>query len=456
VATNMLEGLVRYKPGTWELENVLAESIEQVDDVTIEFTLREGVQFHQGYGELTAEDVKYTFERVAGLTEPPLDSPYRGDWAALDNVEVTGTYSGIIHLKEPFAALWTTTLPVFSSHILSKKAVEELGNDAMATNPVGTGPYVIQEWRPNEIVILERFPDYWGTPPEWDEIHILPIVEDSAAEIAFETGEADYGPAGLVTIDRFEQNPDFDVYQFNSLGYYWVGMNVQHPNLTDINIRQAIRYAIDVPSILTAAYDDRLVRGCSLIAPGLVGYWADAPCYDRDVDLALEYLAQAESIPTDLTITITTAEDDRTAAEVVQANLAEIGLDLEIIAQDPSAFYDGGFGEPGLTQRQLVYISYTNFPDPSWATVWFTCDQVGEWNWMYWCSEEFDALHDAALIEQDPDKRAEMYIEMQQIWDEAVHTVWVAFGTNYFVSRTDLNPGVMPHGIALPFATTSK
>jgi peptide/nickel transport system substrate-binding protein len=233
-------------------------------------------------------------------------------------------------------------------------------------------------------------------------------------------------------------------------------MNVQHPNLQDINVRQAIRYAIDVPSILTAAYNDRLVRGCSLVAPGLIGYWADAPCYERDVDLAMEYLAQAESIPTDLTITIDTSEDYRIAAEVIQANLAEIGLDVEIIAQDPSAFYDGGFGEAGLTQRQLVFISYTNFPDPSWATVWFTCEQVDEWNWMYWCNEEFDALHAAALIESDPDARAEMYIEMQQIWDEAVHTVWVAFGTNYIVSRNTINPGHSAHGLVVPWATTSK
>jgi peptide/nickel transport system substrate-binding protein len=233
-------------------------------------------------------------------------------------------------------------------------------------------------------------------------------------------------------------------------------MNVQHPNLEDINVRQAIRYAVDVPAILEAAYDNGLPRACSLVAPGLVGHWADAPCYERDLDKAQEYLAQAASVPESLTLTIDTSEDYRVAAEIIQANLAEIGIDVEIIAQDPSAFYEGGFGEKGLTERQLVYISYTNFPDPSWATVWFTCEQVDEWNWMYWCSEEFDRLHEEALRESDPDARAEMYIEMQQLWDEAVHTVWVGFGANYYAARTDIQPGMMAHGVALPWATTSK
>ncbi|MFT5550111.1 MAG: peptide/nickel transport system substrate-binding protein, partial [Candidatus Azotimanducaceae bacterium] len=96
--------LIEFKSGNkWEWELSSAESIEQVDDLTIKFKLKPGLKWTNGYGEVTAEDVKYSYERYL---DKELNSPNKGDWAPLDNVEVTGTYSGIIHLKEPFAPIW--------------------------------------------------------------------------------------------------------------------------------------------------------------------------------------------------------------------------------------------------------------------------------------------------------------------------------------------------------------
>ena len=211
-ANSILEGLVAYKPGqpgTVEVVNVLAEFIEPSEDgLTIDFKLKEGVQFHGDYGELTAEDVKFSYERIAN---PETDSPYRGDWAALDHVEVTGKYTGQIILKEPFAPLWNSTLPLGSGWVLSKKAVEDMGVEAFATHPIGTGPYEFVEWTPNEKIVLKRFADYWGEALEWDEIHFIPIVEDSAAEIALETGELDFGRIAPGSVDRFEADDRFAV-----------------------------------------------------------------------------------------------------------------------------------------------------------------------------------------------------------------------------------------------------
>ena len=104
----IFSNLVKAKPGeTWAWQLDAAESIEQVDDAHIDFTLRQGIQFTGGFGELTAEDVKYSFERIA---DPKNESPYRDDWAVLDRVEVKDPYNGTIVLKEPFAPLWTISL----------------------------------------------------------------------------------------------------------------------------------------------------------------------------------------------------------------------------------------------------------------------------------------------------------------------------------------------------------
>jgi peptide/nickel transport system substrate-binding protein len=80
------------------------------------------------------------------------------------------------------------------------------------------------------------------------------------------------------------------------------------------------------------------------------------------------------------------------------------------------------------------------------------CDQIDIWNWMYWCDEEFDRLHYDAIKESDPAVRNDMYIQMQQRWDEAVHTVWLAWPTRYFGVRQGLQPGLREDGRVLPTA----
>jgi peptide/nickel transport system substrate-binding protein len=449
------EGLVTFKPGTWDVVNVLAESIEQSEDgLRIDFRLKEGVQFHKGYGELTADDVKFSYER---FIDPELDASYKGDWEALDHVDVTGKYTGTIVLKESFAPLWVSTLPVTAGIILSKKAVDEIGNENYGINPVGTGPYEFAEWTPNQKWILKRFADYRGETPEWDEIHLMPITEDSAAEIALETGEVQGGFVAADAVERFEANDDFQVLSFTSVNYDGILLNVQHPKLQDINVRQAIRYGVDADAIVEAAYLGKATRACAALAPTVLGYWKDAPCYERDVEKAKDYLAKAGLDSLDVTLTVINTELDRTVAEIVQANLADVGINVEIIAQDEGTYWDAGFGEEGIKNRQLTYIRWSSTnPDPFWITVWFPCEQVGQWNWMEWCSEDFDRLHYGAMAELDPEKREEMYIELQKVWDEAATAVWVAHPNNYYVVSTDLVAVTTPLGLIIPKDFRSK
>jgi peptide/nickel transport system substrate-binding protein len=445
------EGLITYKPGTWEVVNVLAETFEpSADGLQFNFKLKEGIPFHGGYGEVTAEDVKFSYERIA---DPKLESPYQGDWAALQEVKVTDKYSGTIILKEPFSALMTTTLPVFSGVILSKKATEELG-DGYATHPISTGPYEFVEWRPKQEVRLQRFADYGGASSEflgtlWDELVFIPIDEDNAASIALEAGEVDFGTLGLVSVGQFEGNDDFVVHNRVTLNYNWIGMNTRSPRLEDINVRQAIRYAIDVPAILEAAYEGRYERATAIIPPGMpIGYWADAPVYERDLAKAQEFLSQAANAPSELDFKFTEETGSTEIAEITQANLAEIGITVTPTKLDSSAYY--ALDPKELQSRDLFYIGFITQPDPSWSTVWFVCDQIDIWNWMYWCDEEYDRLHYAALKESDQAVRNDMYIQMQQLWDAAVHTVWTGWPTDYFAARQGVEPAIRPDGRIQP------
>jgi peptide/nickel transport system substrate-binding protein len=450
------EGLVTYAPGGWDVVNVLAETFEpSPDNLEYKFTLKKGIQFHGGYGELTADDVKFSYERTAGLTEPKLDSPYKGDWAALKEVKVTGPYEGTIILKDTFAPLMRSTLPIFSGWVVSKKAVEELGKK-YPTNPIGTGPYEWVEWKPKQHVRLKKFAQYGGAGKDllgtaWDEILFTPIEDDQAAGIALETGDVDFGELPLTSIDRFEGDSNFTVEKHTTLDFNWIGMNIRSPKLEDINVRQAIRYVIDVPSILEAAFEGRYTRANAIIAPEMpIGYWKDAPQYDRDVDKAKSFLAKAASAPSELELKFTEEPGSRNISEIVQSNLGDIGIKVNLKQLDSSAYY--ALDKAELRSRELFYVGYISNPDPYWSTEWFTCDQIDIWNWMYWCDKPFDDLHYGAIKETDSTKRNDMYLQMQQLWDQAVHTVWLAYPTRYFGARKGIQPALRPDGWLLPSA----
>jgi peptide/nickel transport system substrate-binding protein len=461
-ASGIYEGLLAYKPGTWDLANQLAETFEpSADGLQFTFKLKEGIPFHKGYGEVTAEDVKFSFERVAGLTKPKIESPYSGDWVALQEVRVDGKYEGTIILKEQFAPLTRTTIPAYyGGSILSKKAVTELGEE-YALNPVGTGPYEFVEWEPKQRVLLKRFAEWGGASsefasPQWDELEAVPIDEDATADIALESGDLDFGEIALASVDRFEENDDFTVGKYITFDYSWIGMNLRDPALQDVNVRQALRYAIDVPSIIEAAFEGRWDQATGLIPPSMdIGYWEDAPVYERDVAKAQEFMAQAGLDSLDLRLTIEQGgQGTKEVSEIVQANLAEIGINVEVEGLDSSAYFDLSNVE-ALRNRQLFYINYVSAPDPSWSTVWFITDQIDQWNWMYWSEPAYDRLHEQGLVEQDPERRNEIYIEMQQLWDEAVHTVWVAWPTRYFAVRQGIEATIRPDGRTVPWATRS-
>ncbi len=189
-------------------------------------------------------------------------------------------------------------------------------------------------------------------------------------------------------------------------------------------------------------------RASAILPPGMpIGYWADAPLYDRDIEGAKALLAQASNPPTELEYRYTEQTGARATGEIVQANLAELGINVTFKQLDSSAYF--ALEKEELQSRELFYVGFITNPDPSWSTVWFVCDQIDVWNWMYWCDEEYDRLHYAAIQETDPAVRNDMYIEMQKLWDAAAHTVWLAWPTRWFGAKQGIQPVLRPDGRVL-------
>ncbi len=343
------EGLIAYRPGTSDVVHCLAETFEQSSDgLQFHFTLKQGIPFHRGYGEVQASDVKYSFERIAGLTKPNLNSPYQGDWAALETVRVEGKYSGTIVMKEIFAPTTTNTLCVGggSGSVLSQKAVEKLGK-SFGTNPVGTGPYEWTSWVPGQKLVMTKFADYGGANKAYankflfEEIEALPIQSDDSAYAALESDEINYCELGTSTVSQARQNSSMKVYDTPSGLYYWLAMNVTEPPLDNIWLRRAIRQAVDVPGIIKDAYNGLYTRANAIVSKQMsIGYWADAPQYNQNIALAKSYLRKGGLKDIELKLNVDNSQDDVSASEIIAANLAEIGIKVNIEPVDPAGFSD--------------------------------------------------------------------------------------------------------------------
>lgn len=423
------------------------KSYEVLDDTRVGFEIRPGLMYTNGYGEMTAEDAKFSFERIAN---PETKSPYVDDWSALDHVEVTGKYTGIIHLKQAFAPLFTTTLPGVSGVILPRAAIEAAGGGFSTQPPCFSGPYRIREWTPKTRLVLERNPEWTLDAPEFDEIHLIPIEDPKTAEMGFEAGDLDFTEVGVSSIRRYAaQAPaDSTFEQFDGLNYYWMGINQDNWQLEDQRLRRAIQLAVDQTAIVEAAFLGGASPSAGIVAPGLIGS-RKANIYSRDVEKARALLEEAGyggGFP--LTISIQQTAENLAAAQVIQANLAEVGIQVQINQYESGTFWSLGIRSEGEQWKdvQLFLMRFSMQPDPSWATMWFTPAQVGIWNWQGFDNAEFGELHDAAQRELDDAKRNEMYIRMQDLMEESGDFVFLNFVPIGALYRNTIVPALRADG----------
>jgi peptide/nickel transport system substrate-binding protein len=448
IMRSIFNGLVRCKSAdSWEWELDAAESIEQIDGKTIAFKLRPGIKFSGGFGDMTAEDVKFSYERIA---DPANESPYKDDWAVLDRVEVKDELSGVIHLKEPFAPLWTSTLPTGSGLIVSRKAVEGAGGKFENTVPAYSGRYMIKEWLPKQRTVLVRNPDWTGPQSAFDEIHILPIEDEKTAELGFEAGDLDFTWVSVSSIPRYLKEPPKGgkFVRTPSLAYVWLGMNVESEPFTNDKVRRALQHAIDVAAVVDAAYFGAAEPATGIIAPGLAGH-RDKTLLTYDPARAKELLKEAGlDSGFSCTLDILNKAERVSAAQAIQAQLAEVGITVTIQQHDSGTFWSLGDEKSGDAWKrlQLILNRFSMQPDPSWATAWFTPDQIGVWNWERFNSAEFGELHKQGLVELDEAKRDEIYKRMQDLMEESGAYVFLTHEAVGVAYRDTVQPGLQPNG----------
>lgn len=443
VSRAVFQRLVKHKPNSGELELEAAAEINQVSPTIVEFRLKEGIRFAEGFGTMTAEDVKFSFERI-GLApdagRPP--SPYRGDWVNLERVEVTGELTGRIVLSAPRASLFQIALGDVSGCIVSKRALTERGQ-AHDTAPVGSGPFRLASLERQRGALLRANPDYQGTKPGFEEISIRIIPDARATELALRSGELDFAvlPPSVAEPLRSVQGLNVDVQP--SLQYIFLGINMENGPLADIRVRRAIRLGLDVDQMLLAGYNGKVPRLHSLIPAPVLGNWPQAPVLKRDVAAARALLREAGVSNLRLKLLCLNQPAFQNMALVARALLQEVGIAIDLDARDGASFWSAGMGEAGKS-IELYMTQFNGKLDPNFLTQWFVTGQIGEWNWQRFRSPEFDRLVGEAASELNPARRAQLIIDAQKAMEEQAAFVWLTNNAAFLTHRSWLRPASVP------------
>ncbi|HLR21820.1 MAG TPA: glutathione ABC transporter substrate-binding protein [Tissierellaceae bacterium] len=426
-----------YTDEDMELEPGLAKEWDQLDDNTWEFKLEEGVQFHNGE-ELTADDVKFTLDRMMDSSE------VAHIIGAVESVEVEDDYTVIIKTEEPFSPL-LSHLAHTAASILNEKAVEESGDDYQ-NEPVGTGPYKLVEHESGDKVILERFDDYYREPAKVKNVEFRNVPEGTNRVIGLETEEIDIAYE-IEPVDRSDisDNDDLELIERPSLSTSYIGFNTEKEPYDDVEVRQALNHAIDVDEIIDVVLEGAGTRATGPINDKVFGYDESLEGYEYDPEKAKEMLAEA-GYPDGLDTTIWTNDSPvrEKIAEVVQGQLKEVGVNAEIETLEWATYLERtSAGEHDMFI--LGWVAVTGDADYGLYALFHSSQHGGAGNRTFYDNPEVDELLDKGRVSTDEDERLELYKEAQKEIVEDAPQLFLYFedqnaGVQNYIEGFELNP----------------
>jgi peptide/nickel transport system substrate-binding protein len=413
------------KVTTTEVQPDLAESWTVSDDGTVwTFKLRKGVQFHHGFGEMTSEDVKFSFERQ--LERQP-GMRFAKNLDVIKTIETPDKYTVKITLKE-FDPVFPLRMAGYQQgYIVSKKAVEKYGHDNFGWNPVGTGPFYFVRHTPRDKVVYRAFKDYYGGRPQIDEIRWFDVPEDATKLIGLEKGTFDIVVPNIVTADVAKQvaNMGAVLDRRGPGGQYRFYFNVTKKPFDDIRVRRAFMYAIDRQAIVDTLYPGPLGNlATSCLPKGYFGH-KDLELPEYNPEKAKQLLADA-GFSNGMTIPnyfITKSYAYPKIMVLVQEQLKKVGVDVQLQLVEhptyhqnirknlnPFVLYGGTRLTDGDVMLSLFFAS-SEAPDPA----------TGNKGTNFGHYSGIDDLLAQGRKTRDPKKREQIYFEAQdRIMKDAV------------------------------------
>lgn len=408
--TQQLYDTLLFQDENMEIKPGLATAWSQIDELTWEFTLRQGVKFHNGE-ELTASDVKFTFER---LINPKTKSPAAFILDPVTGVEIVDELKLRITTREPFAPL-LAQLAHSAASILNEKAVTAAGED-YGQKPVGTGPFLFANWTAGATVELARNGAYWGVAPKIDRLIFRNIPEGATRAIELETGAVDIAyDVEPQDIERLAGNDKLQLVRKPTLATNYMGFNLRKPPFDRLEVRQAINYAVNVEEIIEHILLNVGTRARGPLGPNVFGAHLGLDGYEYNPGRARELLAAA-GLPEGFKTTIWTNDSpSRTRiAEAVQAQLQEVGIEATVHALEWGAFLENmaaGRHEMFL----LGWFSVTGDADYGLFSLFHSSQFGGAGNFTFYSNSRVDELLNFGRTSANSGERLVAYQEAQEI-----------------------------------------
>lgn len=340
VVAAIFNGLVRFKPGLATFEGYepdLAESwTSNAAKTEWTFKIRQGVQCHRDNGEFTAEDAAYSLQRAAD----PKRSGFSADLAPIAKAEAIDKYTLKVTLKNAIPSLLGLVSNYTGGFMVCKKAAEAAGEN-FARNPIGTGPFMFEEYKPQQYVKLVANKAYFRGAPKLDSVVYRFIPSDASRDLAFETGEIDllFGKQDEPWLQRMRRTPGVVGVAMEPAELNFLNFNITSKPMDDIRVRRAMMLAIDREGI-TKFRGLNANRVANTVIPSNALGAVDLKLGKPDIGQAKKLLAEAGH-PNGVTIkTISSTNPTiHTILELVQANLAKIGVKLDVQEVDNPTFH---------------------------------------------------------------------------------------------------------------------
>ncbi|WP_055747689.1 ABC transporter substrate-binding protein [Brevibacillus choshinensis] len=373
------------------------------------FNLRKDVKFHNGM-PVTAEDVKFSLDRARSK-----DSNWNWLYTTITSVDITGENQVTIKTNEPYAPM-LSNLALFAAAIVPEKVVKEKGNDYLANNPIGSGPFVFEQWQRGQKMSFKKNPDYWQKgKPYLDGVEFVQEAEDTTRLLKLSADEIDVASdVPYSSIATLKASPNVNVQQDPLAGINLIHINNTIEPFNDPKIRQAMNYAVDRNAIIQTVLMGNGKSATSYL-PRVLYYDDKLPSYEYNLEKAKQLMAES-SKPNGFKTTLTINSGNeiyRQLAVILKQELMAIGIDIEIAQL-----------EPGTKEENLNAMKYeiaagyvtSDVIDPDELTTYEVVSDSGTKSFFTgYKNPKVDELAVKARGELDEGKRKEMYAEIQKI-----------------------------------------
>lgn len=424
---NLYSTLV-YPAASGDVEPYAAESWTVSDDnLTYTFQLRQGIKFHDGR-EMTAEDVKFSFDRLMTIGEG-FAYLFRG---VVREATVDDTYTVSFHLEQPFGPFLNilTRLYIVNSELVKENIkpdgpygeMGDYGTEFLNVNDAGSGAYMVRSFDVSSELVMDRFPDFFGevAPNAPEEVRMIGTTEAATVRTWMSNRELEISDQwqtaeALASLDNI---PGIEIAGYLDGGQLYLMMHTQKPPLDDIHVRRAIAYLIDYDALVQQIFPGTQ-KAQGPVSRSLAGWNSSLPTLEFSLDKAREELAQSryagqfDQYPIEYAWTAEVPALEKIAL-MLQANAQQVGVTIDIVQTPWLQLIERAGSKDSTPHIASIFVSPSYGEAGSQLRAKFHSSTAGTWEQTEWLQNpEIDAMIDDALSTVDFDQRMAKYAEIQ-------------------------------------------